>query len=78
MAIETIEIKNESGFQALRIPESFKINDDKVYLKRMGNVLYIIPYHDPWQVLVDSLEKFTPDFMENREQYLNDKRESLG
>ncbi len=77
MAFETIDIKYESGFQALHIPEKLKINDDKVYIKQLGNVLYIIPFHNPWQVFFDSLEKFSPDFMENREQYTNEKREDL-
>lgn len=77
MAFETIEIQNKAGIQALIIPENLKINDDKVYIKQFGNVLYIIPFHNPWQVLIDSLENFTSDFMENREQYSNEKRESV-
>ena len=55
MAFETISIQNESGSQAIRIPESHKIHDDKVYVKRLGNVLYLIPYHNPWQNLLKAL-----------------------
>jgi antitoxin VapB len=67
LGIETIEIKNNNGIQAIRIPPGMKI-DDKVYLKKVGNVIYIIPYHNPWQNLIESIDLFTPDFMENREQ----------
>jgi len=28
----------------------------------MGNVIYIIPYHDPWQNFFDSLSEFTSDY----------------
>ncbi|WP_192821746.1 antitoxin [Rufibacter sp. LB8] len=77
MAFETISIQNESGSQAIRIPESHKINDDKVYVKRLGNALYLIPFHNPWQNLFESLDKFTPDFMENSDQPADQTREAL-
>ena len=77
MGFKTIDIKNKKGFQAIRIPKQMEINDDKVYLKKVGNTLYIIPYHKPWQNLFDSLDSFTSDFMDNREQPDNQQRESL-
>jgi antitoxin VapB len=77
MAFETINIQNGSGTQAIRIPESHKIHDDKVYVKRLGNALYLIPFHNPWQNLFESLDKFTPDFMEERSQPAEQKRETL-
>ena len=78
MGFETIEIKNNKrGAQAIRIPNRMKINDDKVYVKKVGNSLYIIPFHNPWQNMIDSLDSFTSDFMDNREQPNNQQRESL-
>ena len=68
MAFETIDIQDRSGFQSIKIPDNFKINDDKVYLKKVGNALYIIPFHNPWQNLIDSVNEFTDDFMNEREQ----------
>ena len=77
MGFETIEIKNNRGIQAIRIPKRMKINDDKVYLKKVGNSLFIIPFHNPWQNMIDSLDSFTPDFMDSREQSQTQQRESL-
>jgi antitoxin VapB len=77
MAFEAIDINNDSGFQEIKIPENLKIDDNKVYLKKIGNALYIIPYHNPWQNMIDSLDHFTNDFMEKREQPDNQTRESL-
>ena len=77
MKFETVDIQNNKGEQAIRIPESLKINDSKVYIKKMGNCLYIIPYHQPWQSLIDSLQQFSPDFMEDRDQPLSQNRESF-
>jgi antitoxin VapB len=77
MAFETIDIQDISGFQSITIPENFKINDDKVYLKKVGNALYIIPFHNPWQNLIDSVSEFSQDFMNDRAQPTDQARESF-
>ena len=77
MAFETINILNDLGSQAIRLPDNYRINDDKVYVKRVGNALYLIPFHNPWQNLFESLDKFTPDFMEERNQSDNQTRETF-
>ena len=69
MKIETINItRDEKGKQSIHIPEDMQIEDDKVYLKKVGNVLYVIPYNDPWKSLIDSLDDFSDDFMEERDE----------
>ena len=77
MGIETIDIKNDRGEQDIRIPKKMRIDDDKVYLRKVGNSLYIIPYHNPWQNLIDSTDLFTSDFMEDRDQPSQQQRESF-
>ena len=77
MIIQTSKIFNGTDFQSIKIPNQLKIDDDKVYIKKVGNALYIIPFHNPWQTMLDSLNKFTPDFMENREQPKKQQRENL-
>jgi len=77
MGFETIDIKNKKGGQAIKIPKRMQIDDDKVYLKQVGNAIYIIPFHNPWQNLIESLDSFTSDFMDNREQSDNQQRESF-
>ncbi len=77
MTFETINIQSDSGNQAIRLPDNYKINDDKVYVKKVGNALYLIPFHNPWQNLFESLDKFTPDFMEEKNQSDNQTREAF-
>ena len=77
MGFKTISIENKEGSQGIQIPEEMRIDDDKVYLKQVGNSLYIIPYHQPWQNLIDSLASFTDDFMDDREQPPSQGRESF-
>ena len=75
MGFEIIEIENKKGIQAIRIPKQMKIDDDQVYLKKVGNSIYIIPFHNPWINMIDSLGLFTDDFMESREQPNKQERE---
>lgn len=77
MAFETVDIKSDEGVQEIKISGQMKIDDDKAYLKKVGNVLYIIPFHDPYQNMMKSLEIFTPDFMEIRNQPGNQQRKPL-
>jgi antitoxin VapB len=77
MEIETINIKSGRGSQAIRIPVKMRIDDDKVYIKKVGNTLYIIPFHNPWQNLIESTDSFTSDFMNERDQPLQQIRESF-
>ena len=77
MGFETIDIKSKRGEQAIKIPKKMKINDNKVYLKKVGNSLFIIPFHNPWENMIESVETFTADYMETREQPDNQNRESL-
>jgi antitoxin VapB len=73
----TTDIINENNSQNISIPQGMYIDDDKVYLKKIGNAIYIIPFHNPWQNLIESTAAFTSDFMENRNQDDIQKREPL-
>ncbi len=68
MSFETVKIKKKSGAQTIQIPAAFKIEDDKVYLKKVGNTIYVIPFHNPWESLIQSTELFTNDFLDERDQ----------
>ena len=67
MQIEVIEIQTIGGQQAIYLPQSLKIEDDKVYVKKEGNVLHIIPFHNTWQGLNNCLGDFTDDYLEIRD-----------
>jgi len=51
---KTIIIKKEKG--RILIPDDMEIDDDQLYLKKIGNTLYVIPFHDPWQSLTNQIQ----------------------
>ncbi|MEI7768506.1 MAG: type II toxin-antitoxin system VapB family antitoxin [Chloroflexales bacterium] len=62
--------------QAVRLPKEYRFRGAKVYIKRMGNAVILIPEHESWQTMIDSLALFSDDFMDERIQPPVDERES--
>ena len=54
--------------QAVRLPKEFRFAGDEVFIKQAGGMVVLIPYHEPWESLFDSLDQFSDDFMESRNQ----------
>ena len=73
--MQIAKLLNNSEFQAVILPEEFRISSSEVYIKKIGSVIVLISKENPWQSLFDSLGIFSEDFMESREQPLLDVRE---
>ena len=75
--MQTAKLFKNGRSQAVRLPKEYRFDGDRVFIKRAGNAVVLIPYHEPWQSLFDSLKMFSDDFMEDREQPLQQDREVL-
>lgn len=75
--METAKIFMNGRSQAIRLPKAYRFEGDEVYIKKVGDMVMLIPYHAPWQVLADSLAMFSEDFMPGREQPELQEREAL-
>jgi antitoxin VapB len=73
MQIAKIFINGRS--QAVRLPKDFRFDSDDVFIKKIGNLVVLIPKDDPWASFEKSLDQFTDDFMENRNQPNENSRE---
>ena len=74
--METARLFRNGRSQAVRLPKAYRFSGDRVYIKRVGNSVMLIPYAEPWQSLLDSLEQFSEDFMADREQPAQQDRET--
>ena len=77
MPMETAKLFQNGRSQAVRLPKHFRFQGDRVFVKRMGNAVVLLPYHDSWQSLLESIDRFSDDFMDDREQPPQQQRESL-
>lgn len=75
--LRTAKLFKNGRSQAVRLPKEFRFDGTQVFIKKLGNVVVLLPYQNSWQALFDSLEKFSDDFMVSREQPDQQIREGL-
>ena len=75
--MDTAKLLKNSNEQTLVLPEEYQFSGDEVYLKKIGNVLILIPKDNPWQSLFESLILFSEDVLESREQPALEIREEF-
>jgi len=66
--MDTAKIFQNGKSQAIRLPKEYRFQGSTVYVKRIGNAVVLIPEQDSWQTLIESLDKFSDDFMNERQQ----------
>lgn len=75
--METAKLFKNGRSQAVRLPKEFRFEGNEVFVKKIGKAVLLIPYRESWQTLFDSLDQFTSDFMESRDQPENQSREAI-
>lgn len=75
--LETAKLFQNGQSQAVRLPKEFRFQGDEVYIKKVGNAVVLLPVDKPWQTWIESLDLFSADFMEQREQPAQQQREDL-
>ncbi len=63
--------------QAVRLPKEFRFEGDEVHVTKLGNGVLLLPTGQSWDVLLNSLSKFTDDFMDERSQPPQDDRAQM-
>lgn len=72
--MDTAKLFQNGKSQAVRLPKEYRFRGTKVYVKKMGNAVILIPEQDSWDTLIESIALFSEDFMEARIQPLTDER----
>jgi antitoxin VapB len=75
--MKTASLFRNGQSQAVRLPKEFRFEGERVFIKKIANATVLLPINDPWAPLIDSLSKFSKDFMETREQPEQQEREDL-
>ncbi len=75
--MKTAKVFQNGQSQAVRLPKEFRFDEKEVYIKKSGHVVYLIPQTDSWDILFNSLKNFSSDYMVERIQPEQDKRENF-
>ncbi len=68
---------NNGRSQAVRLPKEFRFEGNDIYIKKFDNIVMLIPKDDQWASLIGSLNEFSNDFMETRNQTETESLEKL-
>ena len=74
--MDTAKLFTNGRSQAVRLPKEYRFEGSEVFIKKVGDAVMLIPFTQSWQTLIDSLDQFSNDFMESREQPPVQERES--
>jgi antitoxin VapB len=76
--MKTAKLFKNGESQAVRLPKEFRFQGEEVFIKRAGSAVVLFPKAKSWDVLLESLDRFPADFMDDREQPGEvDQRDSL-
>ena len=61
----TTKVFNNGNSQAIRIPKEYRFAQDEVCISKIGSAVIIFQRDDRFKVLMESLNEFTADFLED-------------
>jgi antitoxin VapB len=75
--MKTARLFRNGQSQAVRLPKEYRFTGEKVLIKKVGSALILLPQKGSWKPLLESLHRFSDDFMETRRQPDQRSREGL-
>ena len=72
--MKTAKLFQNGQSQAVRLPKVFRFEGDEVFIKKSGSAVVLIPLVNSWDSIVGSLDKFSEDYMADRDQPKQQKR----
>jgi antitoxin VapB len=63
--------------QAIRLPKEYRFNGDEVYINKIDDIVVIMPKNKKMASLVNCINKFSDDYMDERTQPKIQDRESI-
>ena len=78
MDARTAKLFMNGKSQAVRLPKEFRFNDmGEVYIRKQGDELILSPKKANWDDFFNSLDEFSNDFMNERNQPKQQEREDM-
>ena len=75
--MKTAKLFKNGHSQAVRLPKDFRFDGDSVFIQHLGNCVVLLPRENPWKPMFDASKHFSDDFMVERDQGVQQERESL-
>ena len=64
--MKTAKIFMNVRSEAVRLPKDCRFGSKEVFVKKMGDLVMLIPKEKAWKVFLQGLEGFSDDYMKER------------
>jgi antitoxin VapB len=75
--MNTAKLFTNGRSQAIRLPKEYRFQGDEVYINKIDDIVVIMPKNKKMASLMNTINKFTDDFMEERNQPAAQVREDF-
>ncbi len=75
--METAKLFKNGSSQAVRLPKEFRLPGTEVFVRRVGDMVVLIPKKGGWKGWYENLSEFSDDFMQERKQPPAQRRKGL-
>lgn len=75
--MKTARLFTNGRSQAVRLPKECRFGGKEVYIRKFEDIVILFAKRSPWAPLMNSLDKFSDDFMMERDQPEQQKRKDF-
>jgi len=75
--VNTAKIFVNGRSQAVRLPKEYRFDGSDVFIKKIDDVVMLIPRDKVWKTFRNSFSKFSEDLLLERENELPQERDNL-
>jgi len=76
--MNTAKLFTNGKSQAVRLPKQYRFTEDEVYINKIDDAIILYPKKSAWHLFQKSLDKFSDDFLKERNQPLsNEERDQF-
>jgi antitoxin VapB len=74
--MDTAKLFENGRSQAVRLPKDYRLSGDDVYIKKIDDVVLLIPKDKVWKIFRGSIDKFSDDITLSRDNSVPQSRSS--
>jgi antitoxin VapB len=71
--MKTAKIFKNGSSQAVRLPKECRFESEEVYVQKYEGLVILCPKKCPWKIMLKSLDLFTEDYLQDRNQPKQDR-----
>ena len=75
--MDTAKIFVNGRSQAVRLPKEYRFDESDVYIKKIDDIVMLIPRDKVWKTFRNSFHKFSDDLLLERNNELPQERDNL-